>query len=1142
MAIGFARIEFVSRSKGKDACCKAAYNSREKIANDNTGKVFNFSNRADSAYHEIILPEGVDNKYYKITNLWNEAEKRENRKNSQIAMELVLALPDNEEITLEDRIEITRELVKEEFVKEGLGVQIDIHEPHGEKENHNWHAHVLITTRQFAPDGERLGNKARDFMKEMGRGKYPIGEIWRTKQNRYFERRGLDLRVDEKGLIPQSHLGPIRMRIKQKARDILYESTNSTVQQNIFSGKEDSLKILDHLLESKSSFNKEEVERYIEKHVSSTLKDELSEEFWKQENLVPLYTEEGKFTGNYSSKKVKEEEAKIIRIAERMEGTNFEGITKTISKLFNSDISKIEKLDKKYKLTQEQNQVFKNVIGGRNLTGIKGRAGTGKSYVVKVIKEFYESSGYNVRGLAANSRVAKEMTQEQGFKNSDNVHKALFKHKNGREVFKNNDILVVEEAARLGNEVILELLRESWKHSSKIILIGDERQLGAVERGGMFEVLAKKYNFNQIDKVRRQKEEWQREVSFQLSHGEIYEALKMLESEKKIHYGSQKEEVMYQLICKWDQDHRSFPQDRQIIMAVSNREVKALNEMVRQVRIDKNELGNTEYEVESSKHGKIRVSEGDKIIFRQNNKEIGADNGMEGEIVSINEEKIKVKTTESNKEITFNPKQFSGYQLGYAVTISMAQGMSVDRSYVLHNPVSEQKLAYVGLTRQKYQVDYFVSVQEARNIKELSYQLSRDRKRENSCNYYTKRELAKLNQNLENGKAPNDENLWNKFYNYTRDRWSSNEKFYQVEQNSNNLGGYSVNLKEQISLKERGMSLETAKAFNEEITREESVLSNKEELINNTKSTILLVDSGEAELGAKQKFPEMLVMRYRSKNVDINCLKQKHIVIWPANDPQSINRAEEVGLKAKYKADAEVEIMEAERFPKNWHPGKEIPNGARFDDERRGFLWGEKLESAELTKDHETLDYWNKLRINEIGMEIHKFLGVKTPVEEVQKEFHKINDKSNNIKHKLEHEGTKKEISELVSRQFERIAAVSGEVINDHKLEFLKQLAEQVKSLDIDNKLQDHAVKAGETEQGKNDYILEKVLDKAWQITSEGRISLSEQNLQNLGKFAKELSQKLQQEYINDRELSEENQKQNQNSNQKENQKQFEKE
>lgn len=100
-----------------------------------------------SLFHTILLPEGTDPKFKDQEVLWNAVEQFENRKNSQVAEEMVMALPDDRIISDDDRIELTVSFVLKYFVANGLGVQIDIHRP--DKENQNWHAHIINHHKVF---------------------------------------------------------------------------------------------------------------------------------------------------------------------------------------------------------------------------------------------------------------------------------------------------------------------------------------------------------------------------------------------------------------------------------------------------------------------------------------------------------------------------------------------------------------------------------------------------------------------------------------------------------------------------------------------------------------------------------------------------------------------------------------------------------------------------------------------------------------------------------------------------------------------------------------------------------------------------------------------------------------------------------
>ena len=216
MAIRFGRIQRVSRSSGKNACCKSAYNARDKITDKKTNVTYDFSDRGDNVYHNILLPSYVNLKFKNPSELMNAIEKSERKDNSQLVKEYVLALPDEDNVSLEIKKEMVYEFIhRNKWIEEGLGVQIDIHEPH--EDERNWHAHLLVTTRRFLDTG--LGfemKKARDLDPQVRGGRtniyvksneeINIGMLWAEVQNNIFKNHGLENRVDSIGINPQEHI------------------------------------------------------------------------------------------------------------------------------------------------------------------------------------------------------------------------------------------------------------------------------------------------------------------------------------------------------------------------------------------------------------------------------------------------------------------------------------------------------------------------------------------------------------------------------------------------------------------------------------------------------------------------------------------------------------------------------------------------------------------------------------------------------------------------------------------------------------------------------------------------------------------------------------------------------------------------
>lgn len=746
MAIAFARIQFVKRSEGRNSCQKAAYAGRMKVHDERTGQTFDYSHKGDSVYHEILLPKGVSEEFSKAQLLWSSNEMREKRVNSQVALEGVIALPDDACITMEDRIEITKRAAHHFFVRHGLAVQIDIHAPHDNgsgEEDHNWHAHFLAPTRSFTEGGKDLGEKAREYMARYREGNLHSGEEYRKIQNDYFKERGIDLVVDDNGIIPQVHLGPVRLRAR--AAEIMKRHLERVSANENASC--DPARILEHLTKKQSVFGVKEVERYIRKHVPLEKQEKVRVGFWRQRGLVELAEK------RYTTKEVQKEGERILRIADRIqEKAGFFGI--------HSNYKSGGSIAEKYTLSKEQLEVFEGAVYAQRLVCVQGRAGTGKSHVMTAIKEMYESNNFRVRGLAPTANVARDL-EDKGFEGAQNLHQFLFQQKNGRDLLGKREVLMVDEAGMVDNLVMQEVQSLAWKKGCQLILVGDDRQLPSVVRGGMFKAFCERYGAHELTEVRRQEVEWQRQMSEGLSQGDVHGAVDLLEKNNRLHWHESKQDSMEALVLQWAKDKGQDSETKTFILEHRNGYAMILNEMVRNVRKEWGELKGTEYACDTFL-GTCYISEGDRIQFRKKDKDIGVINGTLGTVKSIKEDLFVIET-DHGKEVAFNPNTFDGYQLGYAGTYHQSQGKTVEKTYVAHSPYSNENLFYVGVTRQQKDVHYFVSKDESKNKEVLVQQLERDASKETIVTYM----------------KPKRESILDKVWNYVRDRAYSNPLFYQ---------------------------------------------------------------------------------------------------------------------------------------------------------------------------------------------------------------------------------------------------------------------------------------------------------------------------------------------------------------------------
>jgi Ti-type conjugative transfer relaxase TraA len=786
MAIGFARVEFVQRSNGKTACAKAAYNARTRIEFEGNcaldPDVYNWSLEEKPAEHAILLPEGVNPKFKDPQTLWNTAEAKERKVNSQVAMEVVLALPDDKMVTLEDRIFLTQSFVQTHFVDKGLAAQIDIHSPERkiqitrdnreqslfkgmkgnvlkqegnlltvqfdktrtivfdhqeftgfvEKEN-NWHAHVLVTTRRFKANGLELeDHKARDLMPRVCNGKVVSGpdwgKLWTDHQNQYFQDKGLNLRVDSLGIEPQEHLGPVRMR--GRAFDLLDEHSR-LLDENATKSKNPS-QILEKLTQRQSVFTNDDLERFLQKHLPFEDHDQIRKEFWEQKEVVLLVDKiTGEVTGKYSSQKVVEEEKRIVRLADQLQD----------KQTFKIDAKNSDAFSKT--LNEEQRKAFSGIIAGQKLICLQGYAGTGKSYLLGALRDLYLSAGYKVRGFGPDSATA-DVLKEKGFHNAENIYRFLFGvHNSRRQISKGKEVWILDEAGKLGNAPLLELLKTAEKNDVKLIFSGDHAQLTSVGRGGMFRLFCERYSSFVLADIQRQKNDKQREVAKDLAIGNAGSAVDKLSSASSIQWSATKKEAIETLISKWASDTRAHPRASTLLIAHTNDETRVLNEMVRIVRKQRGELSEREFSCNTSL-GKVYLSIGDRIEFRQNDKELGVTNGLSGVLVEAEPDKFIVSIGENERKtrlVVFDPQKYHSYQLGYSSTYFRSQGRTIDRAYVLHSPSLNKRLFYVGLTRHVNEAYYFISKDQAYCLADLKRQASREDIKESAIAYATLEEL-----------------------------------------------------------------------------------------------------------------------------------------------------------------------------------------------------------------------------------------------------------------------------------------------------------------------------------------------------------------------------------------------------------------
>lgn len=191
--------KIIGRSDGRSVVAAAAYRAGIRIERSETGDRPDYRRKGGVVSADLLTPDDAPEWAQDRAQLWNAVEAVETRKNSQLAREIEIALPN--ELTAEQARDLALSWVRDELVSRGMVADVCIHNPEPVPGgSRNRHAHILCTTRRFEGDGWAKG-KARDWNDKSLLEHWR--ESWAEAQNTALQRAGCADRVDHRSLEDQ---------------------------------------------------------------------------------------------------------------------------------------------------------------------------------------------------------------------------------------------------------------------------------------------------------------------------------------------------------------------------------------------------------------------------------------------------------------------------------------------------------------------------------------------------------------------------------------------------------------------------------------------------------------------------------------------------------------------------------------------------------------------------------------------------------------------------------------------------------------------------------------------------------------------------------------------------------------------------
>jgi len=733
MAIYHFSGTIIARSQGRSAVACAAYRSGEKLFDERYQKMQDYTKKQDVVYKNILAPNGAPEWVKARERLWNEIEKAEKRKDAQLAREFNFSLP--KELSLQQNIMLAEEFTRQAFIDRGMVADLNIHVDQ-KSDGAYYHAHVMLTTR--ATEQEGFGQKERTWnSKDL---LLTWREQWAEYCNRYLALNGHDLRVDHRSLVeqcislePQHKIGATAAK-EQMARLADHQRIARENGERLLQEPQIALKAL---TQQQSTFTHHDLARFINRHSVDTEQfSQVYELVKSQDNIVKLGLDSNN-RERFSTQEMVDLESKMISQALALAEKKEQAIPNVARWKTVND----------YDLTPEQAQAFNYLLDQGKLKCIVGYAVTGKSYMLGASREVWEMEGYRVQGVTLSGIAAESLEAGSGIASRTFASRAYYWDR-GLEALTKEDVLVVDEAGMLGSRAMARIVDEVNRAGAKLVLVGDPQQLQAIEAGAAFRAITETVSYQELTEIFRQKENWQKEATRNLAVGEVQKALDAYNQHTHIHVAQTTALAKAQMVNLWNDVRLQNPEISQIMLAYTKVDVQDLNNQARELRKNHGELGKEA--VFTTFRGERSFAESDRVYFLKNDRDMGVMNGSLGTIEAVYGEALKVRLDARDgnlgKTVMVDFAMYNHLDHGYAATIHKAQGITVDRSYLLGSKYLDAHASYVGMTRHRESADVFYSQEEFPNYIDLVKSLSRDRAKDVSLDYLGD---FKVNQDLQ---------------------------------------------------------------------------------------------------------------------------------------------------------------------------------------------------------------------------------------------------------------------------------------------------------------------------------------------------------------------------------------------------------
>lgn len=730
MAVPHFSVSVVARGSGRSAVLSAAYRHCAKMDYEREARTIDYMGKKGLLHEEFVIPADAPEWLRSmIANrsvagasevFWNKVEDFEKRSDAQLAKDVTIALPI--ELTSEQNIALVRDFVEHHITAKGMVADWVYHDAPG-----NPHVHLMTTLRPLTaqgfgakkvavlgPDGSPIRTDAGKIVYELWAGSIDdfnaFRDGWFACQNRHLALAGLDIRVDGRSfekqgieLEPTIHLGVGTKAIERKAdgaserleleRLELQEARRSENVRRIDRNPE---LVLALIMREKSVFDERDVAKILHRYVDDAVLFQslmvrilLCPETFRIERERIDLASGIRVPAKYTTREMIRLEAEMANRAIWLSQRSSHGVREAV---LAATFARHERL------SDEQKTAIEHIAGTERIAAVIGRAGAGKTTMMKAAREVWEAAGYHVVGGALAGKAAEGLEKEAGII-SRTLASWELRWNQGRDQLDSKTVFVLDEAGMVSSRQMALFVEAVTKAGAKLVLVGDPEQLQPIEAGAAFRAIADRIGYAELETIYRQRQQWMREASLDLARGKVGQAVDAYRANGRIIGSDLKADAVDNLIAAWDHDYD--PAKTSLILAHLRRDVHMLNQMARVKLIERGVLD--QGTMFKTADGERNFAVGDQIVFLKNEGSLGVKNGMLAKVVEVGPGRItaRIGDGENARQVLVEQRFYNNLDHGYATTIHKSQGATVDQVKVLASLSLDRHLTYVAMTRHR---------------------------------------------------------------------------------------------------------------------------------------------------------------------------------------------------------------------------------------------------------------------------------------------------------------------------------------------------------------------------------------------------------------------------------------------------------